>query len=167
MSSLAGQVAIVTGGGDGIGGATARRLAEEGASVLIVEVTAKGEENAAAIRAAGGTAEAVVLDISKTADVKAMVATAVQKFGKLTILVNNAYGRLIVSALHQRFLYWQRVRQQAAPPLTSARPHCRYGAPPGVKLGGSAVDLDEDGWDYAFSVGIKSHYLVRHYLPMS
>ena len=142
----------MTGGGDGIGGATARRLAEEGASVLIVEVTAKGEENAAAIRAAGGTAEAVVLDISKTADVKAMVATAVEKFGKLTILVNNAYGRLIVSAL-----------RQAAPPLTSACPHCRYGAPPGVKLGGSAVDLDEDGWDYAFSVGIKSHYLVRHY----
>ena len=44
----------MTGGGDGIGGATARRLAEEGASVLIVEVTDLGEENAAAIRDAGG-----------------------------------------------------------------------------------------------------------------
>jgi NAD(P)-dependent dehydrogenase (short-subunit alcohol dehydrogenase family) len=88
--SLAGDVAIVTGGGDGIGGATARRLAEEGASVLIVEVSELGEQNAAAIRAAGGVAEAVVLDVSKSEDVKAMVQTAVEKFGKVTILVNNA-----------------------------------------------------------------------------
>eukprot|EP01044_Picomonas_judraskeda_P038800 COSAG03_NODE_18283_length_358_cov_0.764479_1_plen_75_part_01 len=72
--SLAGQVAIVTGGGDGIGGATARRLAHEGASVLIVEISAQlGEENAAAIRAAGGSAEAVVLDVSNGADIKRMV----------------------------------------------------------------------------------------------
>eukprot|EP01046_Picozoa_sp_COSAG06_P003675 COSAG06_NODE_146_length_22145_cov_11.714733_23_plen_186_part_00 len=62
--SLAGDVAIVTGGGDGIGGATARRLAEEGASVLIVEVSELGEQNAAAIRAAGGVAEAVVLTLT-------------------------------------------------------------------------------------------------------
>ncbi len=89
--SLAGQVAIVTGGGDGIGGATARRLAEEGASVLIVEISKElGEENVAKIRAAGGVAEAVVLDVSSSADVQTMVDTAVEKFGKLTLLVNNA-----------------------------------------------------------------------------
>jgi 3-oxoacyl-[acyl-carrier protein] reductase len=90
MSSLAGEVAIVTGGGDGIGGATARLLAEEGASVLIVEKTELGEQNAAAIRGMGGVAQAIALDVSKSADVKAMVAAAVEKFGKLTILVNNA-----------------------------------------------------------------------------
>jgi 3-oxoacyl-[acyl-carrier protein] reductase len=89
--SLAGDVAIVTGGGDGIGGATARRLAEEGASVLIVEISKElGEENAAAIRAGGGIADAVVLDVSSSADVQAMVDTAVERFGKLTLLVNNA-----------------------------------------------------------------------------
>ena len=89
--SLAGDVAIVTGGGDGIGGATARRLAEEGASVLIVEVSKElGEENAAAIRADGGVAEAVVLDVSSSVDVQKMVETAVERFGKLTLLVNNA-----------------------------------------------------------------------------
>jgi NAD(P)-dependent dehydrogenase (short-subunit alcohol dehydrogenase family) len=89
--SLAGQVAIVTGGGDGIGGATARRLAEEGARVLIVEISKElGEENVAKIRAAGGVAEAVVLDVSSSADVQTMVDTAVEKFGKLTLLVNNA-----------------------------------------------------------------------------
>ena len=90
MGSLSGDVAIVTGGGDGIGGATARRLAEEGAKVLIVEISELGEQNAAAIREAGGVAEAVVLDVSQSADVERMVATAVEKFGKVTILVNNA-----------------------------------------------------------------------------
>ena len=87
-----GHVAIVTGGGDGIGGATARRLAEEGAKVLIVEISEQlGEENAVSIRAAGGEAEAIVLDVSNSEDVQTMVNTAVDKFGKLTLLVNNAY----------------------------------------------------------------------------
>ena len=145
--SLAGQVAIVTGGGDGIGGATARRLAQEGASVLIVEISAQlGEENAAAIRAASGSAEAVVLDVSNGADIKRMVEMAVEKFGKLTLLVNNAYG----------------ARRDLPTPAQSD-----LGDKPGTKLPnsskGSAVDLTEEGWDYAFDIGLKSHFLAAKY----
>ncbi len=93
MQRLSGQVAVVTGGAQGIGGATARRLAEEGASVLIADVDLEtAEKNAATIRAAGGTVATLRVDVGQPADLRAMVAAAVEQFGKLTILVNNAWG---------------------------------------------------------------------------
>lgn len=93
MADLRGHVAIVTGGGQGIGGATARRLAADGASVLIADIDGEtAEQNVARIREAGGTASAIVADVSKSADIKAAVDAAVEQWGKLTILVNNAYG---------------------------------------------------------------------------
>lgn len=92
MQRLAGQVAIVTGGAQGIGGATARRLAEEGASVLIADVDrATAEENVARIRDAGGTAEAIEADVGKHQDIRAMVEQATGLWGRLDVLVNNAY----------------------------------------------------------------------------
>ena len=92
MRRLAGQVAIVTGGAQGIGGATARRLAEEGANVLVADIDhAAAERNAATIRAAGGTVATLLADVGKHEDIRAMVDAAVERWGKLTILVNNAY----------------------------------------------------------------------------
>ncbi|HEX2185892.1 MAG TPA: SDR family oxidoreductase, partial [Chloroflexota bacterium] len=86
------QVAIVTGGAQGIGGATARRLAEEGARVLIADIDAEtAAANVAAIRDAGGTAEHVVADVGKHQDIRAMIEGAVSRWGRLDILVNNAY----------------------------------------------------------------------------
>jgi NAD(P)-dependent dehydrogenase (short-subunit alcohol dehydrogenase family) len=93
MPRLVDQVAIVTGGAQGIGGATARRLAEEGAKVLIADVDgAAAEQNVATIRAAGGSAIARVTNIRQPSEIAAMIADAVREFGKLNILVNNAYG---------------------------------------------------------------------------
>ena len=92
MQRLAGQVAIVTGGAWGIGRATARRLAEEGASVLIADMDQAGaEENAAAISQAGGTAATITADVGQHHDIRRMVETAVERWGALNILVNNAY----------------------------------------------------------------------------
>ena len=92
MQRLAGQVAIVTGGAQGIGGATARRLAGEGARVLIADIDrATAERNAEAIRAAGGTVAVIEADVGRHEDVRAMVEEALRRWGRLTILVNNAY----------------------------------------------------------------------------
>ncbi|MCI0440663.1 MAG: SDR family oxidoreductase [Chloroflexi bacterium] len=93
MQRLADRVAIVTGGALGIGGATARRFAEEGAKVLIADInTDAAEENVKRIYDSGGTAEATRADVGKHEDIRAMVRKAVQLWGRLDILVNNAYN---------------------------------------------------------------------------
>ncbi|MEZ4596008.1 MAG: SDR family oxidoreductase [Chloroflexota bacterium] len=91
MSRLEGQVAIVTGGGQGIGGAISRRFAGEGARVVLAQRTVEvAEAAAAAIRADGGEAVAVRADVTSRADIDALVARTVEAFGPPTILVNNA-----------------------------------------------------------------------------
>lgn len=93
MGSLQNRVAIVTGGALGIGGATSKRLAAEGAKVLIADyVSEAADENVARITEAGGEAKAIHVDVSKSRDIEEMVATAVETFGGLHILVNNAWG---------------------------------------------------------------------------
>lgn len=93
MSRFAGRAAIVTGGASGIGGATARRLAQDGASVLVVDIDLPAAQaNAARIRDAGNTAEAFAADVGRHDDIAAMVSRAVELWGRLDILVNNAYS---------------------------------------------------------------------------
>jgi len=82
---------IVTGAGGGIGEGIAKRLAEEGAQVIVNDVNvAGGERVVAEIVAAGGRASFVAADVTKTADMKALVAAAVERHGKLDAMVNNA-----------------------------------------------------------------------------
>jgi len=86
------RVAIVTGGAQGIGGATARRLAEEGARVLIADIDMEaGKSNVSAIRQAGGAADLVRTNVGRSQDIEAMVHKAVDLWGRLDILVNNAF----------------------------------------------------------------------------
>jgi len=84
---------VVTGGARGIGEATARRFAAEGAGVLIADIDEESAaRTAAAIRDDGGRAEHAVCDVGDTASVDAAVARAVAAFGTLDVLVNNAYA---------------------------------------------------------------------------
>jgi 3-oxoacyl-[acyl-carrier protein] reductase len=82
---------IVTGSGGGIGEGIAKRLAAEGAQIIVNDVNAElGEKVAAEIVAAGGIASFFAADVTKTADVQALVAAAVARYGKLDVMVNNA-----------------------------------------------------------------------------
>ena len=86
-----GQTAIVTGAGSGFGEAIATRFAREGARVVVADVNEEnGRRVASAIAGEGGTARFVRTDVSRAADVKAMVDEALSAFGGLDVLVNNA-----------------------------------------------------------------------------
>jgi len=91
MADLKGKVGIVTGGGSGIGKATALAMARAGAALVIANRdAAQGEEVAALIRQAGGRAVFQKTDVSKHADVKTLVERAVSEFGRLDLAFNNA-----------------------------------------------------------------------------
>ena len=82
---------IVTGSGGGIGEGIAKRLAEEGARVIVNDINAAmGESVVAQINQAGGVASFFAADVTRSADVCALVAAAVQRHGKLDVMVNNA-----------------------------------------------------------------------------
>ena len=92
---LKGQVAVVTGGGRGIGRAIARKFASEGAAVVVTARTeAEIKQVAAEIQQAGGKAAAVAADVGREADCEKIVTAARSAFGQVHILVNNAaiYG---------------------------------------------------------------------------
>ena len=89
MALVSGKVALVTGAGAGIGRATALKFAAEGAKVVVSDI--KGhEETAELVKKAGGDASAIKADVSKTAEVKAMVAHAITTYGRLDCACNNA-----------------------------------------------------------------------------
>src|SRR5687768_5051411 len=85
---LKGKVALITGGSEGIGKATARILVEEGAKVAIV--ARRAEVLAKAAQEIGGEVLAVSADVTSPADVQRMIDETVARFGKLDIVVNNA-----------------------------------------------------------------------------
>ncbi len=88
---FAGRTALVTGGGSGLGRAIALAFAAEGAKVVVAGRTATTlDETVRLITANGGEAAAVVADLTRSADVEALVRQAVERFGSLDIAVNNA-----------------------------------------------------------------------------
>lgn len=91
MQRFQDKTVLVTGGGGGIGGATCRRFAREGARVAVFDMNLEAAETVAAqIRADGGQAQAFRCDITERAAVDAAVAAAQERFGPINVLVNNA-----------------------------------------------------------------------------
>jgi NAD(P)-dependent dehydrogenase (short-subunit alcohol dehydrogenase family) len=91
MSRLAGKIALVTGGGSGIGEATVRLFVAEGASVVIADI--QDERGSRVAEELGARARYLHADVSREADVHAAVAETVQRFGRLDCMFNNAgYG---------------------------------------------------------------------------
>jgi NAD(P)-dependent dehydrogenase (short-subunit alcohol dehydrogenase family) len=89
--NIKGKVAIITGGGSGIGRATAQRLASEGASIVIADLdSAMGEESVRLIEGKGGPAAFIRTDVNDAEQARRMCDTAISRFGRLDILHNNA-----------------------------------------------------------------------------
>src|SRR4051794_37165453 len=88
---LEGKVAVITGAAGGMGKVAAELFAAEGARVVVADVLdSDGDATAAGIRSAGGEAVYVHADVSSSADAERMIATAVDTYGSLDVLYNNA-----------------------------------------------------------------------------
>jgi NAD(P)-dependent dehydrogenase (short-subunit alcohol dehydrogenase family) len=107
---LEGKTAIITGAGAGIGEATAMRFAEEGAKLVLADLNLAGVEGVAErIVSQGGAAVAIAADISKEEDAKRISDTAVERFGAIDIVVNNAADFTTFSVEDATPQHWQRV----------------------------------------------------------
>ena len=107
---LEGKTAIVTGAGSGIGRGVARRFNQEGARLVLADWSEEGlQATVNEINDVGGQAIGVTADVSKKADVEALVAAAVQTYGGLDIMVNNAGVASWASVLDQTEEEWDRM----------------------------------------------------------
>ncbi len=107
---LAGRVAIVTGAGQGIGRATALELARLGADVVVAELNAEGAERTAKeVRGLGGKALALPTDVTRRADLDAMVERTKRELGRIDVLVNNAGIYRAASVLDVSEEHWDAI----------------------------------------------------------
>jgi NAD(P)-dependent dehydrogenase (short-subunit alcohol dehydrogenase family) len=143
MDRLIDKVAIVTGGGGGIGGATARALAREGASVVVVDI----DEAAAGrvteqIRDTGGNAVALKADLAEEGQVVDTIAAAMSRFGRLDVLHNNAaltesdFLSRDTAVTELSLNVWERTM---AVNLRSQMLTCKHAVPEMVRGGGGSI----------------------------
>jgi NAD(P)-dependent dehydrogenase (short-subunit alcohol dehydrogenase family) len=139
MARLAGKVALITGATGGIGEVAAKLFAAEGARVAVAgRRKAEGEAVAAAVREAGGEAIYVAMDVTEPDSVEAGVAKAVQAFGRLDVLYNNAGGstsrdgKVTEAPLDE---FWRAIKLD----LFGTWLCCRFAIPEMIKTGGGSI----------------------------
>ncbi|MEV0589122.1 SDR family oxidoreductase [Nonomuraea sp. NPDC050310] len=137
MNTLAGKVAVVTGGASGIGRATARLFAAEGAKVVVADLDGEGAERVAA--EIGGLA--VAADVSQPGDCERVVRAAVDTYGGLHVLFNNAGIIRRFTAVDLEIEEWDRVM---AVNVRSVFLMCKYAIP--LMTQGGAIVNTGSGW---------------------
>lgn len=154
------KVAIVTGAASGIGTAIAKRMAEQGASVVVADINMPGAQDvAASIKDSGGTAQAFEVDISNEANVAAMMDFAVDTYGKLSVMINNAGPVALLTANDHDFVnldadIWDRA---FAVQLKGTMLCCKHAIPRLIANGGGAIV------NMASVAGkLGGHYLIMH-----
>lgn len=139
MGRLQGKVAFITGGGSGIGRATALLFAQEGAKVAVADrVAAAGQETIARIEADGGDAIFLEIDVSKADEVKAALDSAVSEYGGLDTVFNNAGGTRPddgdVTVVEDE-AFWSTLQVNLFGPWLG----CKYGIPHLANRGGGSI----------------------------
>jgi NAD(P)-dependent dehydrogenase (short-subunit alcohol dehydrogenase family) len=144
MSRLDGRVAIVTGGAAGIGRATALALAAEGAAVVVADIDDRGARAAAdEIARAGGRALPAACDVTRDEDCRRAVETAVDAFGRLDIVFNNAGIIRRADVVETSEEEWDRVM---AVNLKSVFLMSRHAVPAMAATGGGSIVNTGSGW---------------------
>jgi NAD(P)-dependent dehydrogenase (short-subunit alcohol dehydrogenase family) len=158
---FAGRAVLVTGAGGGIGRAAAEQFAAAGAAVLVVDLQSDlAAETVAGIRAAGGTAEAHVADVTDEDAVDHMVATAVERFGGLHAALNNAGISDAYTPFHEVTLErWQRV---VAVDLTSVFLCMRAEIRHMLGAGGGAIVNTSSGAGFVPAPGQPHYTASKH-----
>ncbi len=137
MQLLQGKVALVTGGGSGIGQATALLFGAEGAQVAVADIRlATAQTTANEITAAGGTAMAIGADVTQAREVEAMIQTTVQTYGGLDILFNNAGIGVQGDTAELSEADWDRVMDLN---LTGVFLGCKYAILQMMQRGGGSI----------------------------
>ena len=131
------RVAVITGAGSGIGQAMARLFAREGARILAADVNGSAAEaTAASIAAAGGTGQAVTVDVSRPDQVAALIAQAVAAYGRIDILCNNAGIGSTTSVVECEPEEWDQVMTIN---VKSVYLGCKYAVPRMIEQGGGVI----------------------------
>jgi NAD(P)-dependent dehydrogenase (short-subunit alcohol dehydrogenase family) len=134
---LAGKIAIVTGGGSGIGKAIAELFAEEGAKVVVADWNNEaGEQTVSALSSAGCAALFCFTDVSKSRDVEALVRTTVDHYGKLDVLVNNAAVQILARLVETTEEVWERIQSVN---LKGVFLGCKFAIPAMIRGGGGSI----------------------------
>ena len=136
---LANKVAVVTGGGGGVGRATSRAFAREGARVVVADIDEKAAQRVVEeIAASGGGASARRVDVSDASQVEGMIAYAEKTFGALNVLFNNAgiFDDDDGSVLQTTEAVWDRVM---AVNVKGVFFGCKYGIPALLRAGGGSL----------------------------
>lgn len=137
MQRLQGKVAIVTGGGSGIGAATAQLFGVEGAQVVVADIRPQAAEaTTQAIRDTGGDALTVQADVTQAREVEAMIDTTVQTYGGLDVLFNNAGIGVQGNVVDLPEDVWDRVIDLN---LTGVFLGCKYAIPKMIERGGGSI----------------------------